>query len=137
MATIDEFHNIEMKIGRILTAEYVEGADKLLRLSVDFGPRQKPAIETTVQTESHEDEPGSEDEFAPKDRDIRQILSGIREYYKPEDLVGKSCPFVTNLPPRTLRGFESNGMILAVGLSEGGVALLHPDRDTPPGSTLR
>ncbi len=107
MATIEEFAAIEMKIGTILSASVVEGADKLLRLSVDFG------------------------EEAP-----RQILSGIREYYAPEDLVGKQCPFVTNLPVRTLRGFESQGMILAAGMADG-IALLHPDKNMPPGSGLR
>jgi methionyl-tRNA synthetase len=107
MATIDDFHKIEMKIGKILVAEYIEGADKLLRLEVDFG-EEKP----------------------------RQILSGIREYYAPEDLVGKHCPFVTNLEPRTLRGLESNGMILAVKTEDGGAVLLHPDKEVPPGRPL-
>ena len=107
MATIDEFKAIEMKIGTILSAEKVENADKLLRLLVDFG----------------EGEP-------------RQIVSGIREWYAPESLVGKQCPFVANLAPRTIRGLESNGMILAVGRTEG-VALLHPDNEVPPGSGLR
>jgi methionyl-tRNA synthetase len=107
MATIDEFAAIEMKIGTILTVDVVPDADKLLRLTVDFG------------------------EASP-----RQILSGIREYYAPEDLVGKQCPFVTNLPVRTLRGFESHGMILAAGMADG-IALLHPDKVMPPGSGLR
>lgn len=107
MATIDDFHVIEMKVGKILSAEKVPDADKLLRLMVDFG------------------------EEAP-----RQILSGIAEYYTPESLVGKECPFVTNLEPRTLRGLVSYGMILAVGVGAG-VALLHPDREIPPGSALR
>ncbi len=107
MATIDDFHNIEIKIGTILIAEYVEGADKLLRLEVDFG------------------------EETP-----RQILSGIREYYQPEQLIGKQCPFVTNLDPRTLRGFESHGMILAVKTIDGGAVLLGPDSKVPPGSPL-
>ncbi len=112
MATIDDFAKIEMKIGTILVAEYIEGADKLLRLEVDFG------------------------EEVP-----RQILSGIREYYSPEQLIGKQCPFVVNLEPRILRGLTSNGMILAVGLrgedgSKNGLALLHPDHPTPPGSSL-
>jgi methionyl-tRNA synthetase len=107
MATIDDFKAIEMKIGTILVAEYVEGADKLLRLEVDFG-EEKP----------------------------RQILSGIREYYQPEQLIGKRCPFVTNLEPRTLRGLESNGMILAVKTSDGGAVLLHPDKEVLPGSPL-
>ncbi len=107
MATIDDFQKIEMRIGLILKAEYIEGADKLLRLEVDFG------------------------EATP-----RQILSGIREYYEPEALVGKRCPFVTNLEPRKLRGLESNGMILAVKTEGGGAVLLHPDKEVNQGSPL-
>ena len=107
MATIDEFHSIEMKIGTIKTAEYIEGADKLLKLTVDLG------------------EP-----------ELRQILSGIRQYYEPEDLIGRQCPFVTNLSPRTLRGFVSNGMILAGGPGSSGIVLLHPDKEVPPGTIL-
>ena len=121
MATIDDFKNIEMMIGTILKAEYIEGADKLLRLEVDFGTTQ------SVQ----------EDGIITQVVDIRQILSGIREYYQPEQLIGKQCPFVTNLEPRTLRGLVSNGMILAVGSADGGAVLLHPDKVTPPGSKLR
>ena len=120
MATISDFQNIEMKVGMILSAEYIEGADKLLKLSVDFG--------TTAQT----DEAG----VVTETKDIRQILSGIREYYSPEELVGKQCPFVTNLLPRTLRGFTSHGMILAVKTKDGGAVLLHPDREVLPGSAL-
>ena len=108
MATIDDFHVIEMKVGKILSAERIPDAYKLLKLSVDFG------------------------EEAP-----RQILSGIAEYYEPEALVGRECPFVTNLEPRTIRGHVSNGMILAVGINDGGIALLAPDKDVPPGSSLR
>lgn len=107
MATIDDFKTIEMKVGVILVAEYIEGADKLLRLEVDFG-EERP----------------------------RQILSGIREYYEPADLIGKRCPFVTNLEPRTLRGLESHGMILAVKTADGGAVLLHPDKEVLPGSPL-
>ncbi len=108
MITIDDFKKVEMKIGTIRTVEYIEGADKLLRLEVDFG--------------------GPE---------LVQILSGIREYYSPETLVGKQCPFIVNLEPRTLRGLTSNGMILAVGLAEGGAVLLHPDKEVPSGTILR
>ena len=108
MINIDQFKAVEAKIGTILSAEKVENADKLLKLSVDFGEETGP----------------------------RQILSGIAEYYTPEALVGKQCPFITNLEPRTIRGFESNGMILAGGLSEG-ITLLHPDKTVPPGTMLR
>ena len=108
MISIDQFKVVEAKIGTILTAEKVENADKLLRLTVDFGEATGP----------------------------RQILSGIAEYYAPESLIGKQCPFITNLEPRTIRGFESQGMILAGGLTEG-VTLLHPDKTVPPGTMLR
>lgn len=121
MATIDDFGKIEMRVGTIKVAEYIEGADKLLRLEVDFGTKkvtQEDGTETDVP-------------------DVRQILSGIREYYQPEDLIGKQCPFVTNLEPRKLRGLESHGMILAVGLEDGGAVLLHPDKEVPPGTKLR
>lgn len=97
-ATIDDFAKIEIKIGTILTAEFIEGADKLLKLTVDFG----------------ESEP-------------RQILSGIRKYYAPETLVGKQCPFVTNLAPRTMKGLTSYGMILASRTGDDQLALFHPN----------
>lgn len=137
MATIDEFKAIEMRVGTILSAEKVEGTDKLLKLLVDFGPRQKPAIEIQGESKSYEDAPVTkEDETPPEDREIRQILSGIAQWYRPEDLIGKQCPFVTNLAPRVIRGLESNGMILAVGVGESAV-LLHPDKSVEPGSALR
>lgn len=147
MASIDDFHAIEMKIGTILSAEFIEGADKLLKLSVDFGPLPVTAPTSTPTTVTEEGsasaelslpatEEGREAPTVPT-RDIRQILSGIREYYSPESLVGKQCPFVTNLAPRTMRGLESHGMILAVGLEGGGAVLLHPDKEVPRGAQLR
>lgn len=125
-----------MKIGTILVAEYIEGADKLLRLEVDFGPKEVVVAAKVAEGEAvlTETVVPSETENA---RDIRQILSGIREYYEPEQLIGKQFPFVTNLAPRTMRGLESHGMILAAGISGGGIALLHPDHEVPPGSMLR
>jgi methionyl-tRNA synthetase len=134
--TIDDFHKIEIKIGTILVAEFIEGADKLLRLEVDFGPVQTPAIELSGRTLSAEDAPSSEEERTPEARDIRQILSGIREYYQPEQLIGKQFPFVTNLAPRTMRGLVSHGMILAAKTDDGGVALLNPDKAVSSGSLL-
>jgi tRNA-binding EMAP/Myf-like protein len=131
MATIDEFQNIEMRIGRILSAEYVPGADKLLRLSVDFGPLPTPAPSTSLDALTP-----TAPMSPPAERDIRQILSGIREYYEPEELIGKQCPFVTNLPVRTLRGLESHGMILAVKTEDGGAVLLHPDKEVSEGNKL-
>jgi methionyl-tRNA synthetase len=104
----DDFAKIEISLGTIRTVEIVPDADKLLRLEVDFG----------------EAEP-------------RQILSGIREYFEdPQTLVGQQCPFVTNLAPRTIRGLESNGMILAANTSEA-FTLLHPHLQLPPGTKLK
>ena len=108
MITIDQFKAVEMKIGTILSAEKVENADKLLRLSVDFGEEKGP----------------------------RQILSGIAQWYAPESLVGKQCPFVTNLEPRTIRGLVSEGMILAVGMGDEAI-ILFPQKGVPPGTGLR
>jgi len=106
MISIDEFKKVEITIGTILTAEKVPDADRLLRLTVDFG-EEKP----------------------------RQIISGIAEYFPdPAALVGRQSPFVTNLEPRTIRGLESQGMILAVGVPEGVFSLMHPDHEVPPGS---
>lgn len=106
-ATIEDFQKIEIKVGTVLSVSVVEGADKLYILSVDLG-EEKP----------------------------RQILSGIREYVQPEDLLNKQFPFVTNLAPRMLRGHESQGMILA-GSDESGLALLHPSKILKNGTRLR
>jgi methionyl-tRNA synthetase len=67
----------------------------------------------------------------------RQILSGIREYLEdPQWLVGKKFPYIVNLEPRTIRGFESQGMILAAS-HEGILALLAPTNDIPPGTRIK
>lgn len=103
----DDFAKLDIRIGEIKTVEVVEGADKLLKLSVDLG------------------------EEAP-----RQIVSGIREYFAdPEALVGKRCPFVANLAPRTIRGIESQGMILAASHEEV-FALLLPHQELPVGTRV-
>jgi len=106
-ATIDDFQKIEIKLGTVLSVNVIEGADKLYILAVDLG-EEKP----------------------------RQILSGIREYVQPEDLLGKQFPFVTNLAPRILRGHESQGMIIA-GSDDSGLALLNPSKLLANGTRLR
>lgn len=106
-ATIDDFQKIEIRMGTVVSVAIVEGADKLYILQVDLG-EEKP----------------------------RQIISGIREYVKEEDLLGKQFPFVTNLAPRMLRGHESQGMILA-GSDESGLALLNPTKSLINGTRLR
>ena len=105
--SIDDFRRAEIKIGTVLSAERVPGTDKLLRLEVDVGEGAS-----------------------------RQILSGIAEHVRPEDMVGRQFPFLTNLESRVIRGLASNGMILAVG--EGDTfALLSPTRAVDEGSRIR
>jgi len=108
--TIDDFAKVQLKIGEIKTAERVEGATKLLKLTVDIG------------------------EEAP-----RQILAGIAESYLPESLPGKKIVVVANLAPRKMRGLESQGMLMAATDAEGHAILLHPaDPDAvPPGAQVR
>ncbi len=110
--TIDDFHKLKIKIGHILSAEKVEGADKLLKLSVDMG----------------EENP-------------RQIISGISLFFPdPSVLVGKKCAFAANLEPRVIKGFESQGMILAVNGGEGEntfFSLLETGSNVSPGSTVK
>lgn len=105
--TIDDFSKVELKIGTIKEAERVEGSEKLLKLRVDLG----------------EPEP-------------RQILSGIGKQYQPEDMLGRQAVFITNLDPRMMMGLESQGMLLAAS-DEEGIALLRPDKEVAPGSSVR
>ncbi len=110
--SIDEFGKIEVKVGRVASAERVPETDKLLRLIVDFG------------------EVGADGAPRP-----RQIVSGIAAYVQePQELVGRQLAFVTNLAPRTIRGLESDGMLFAVGSGET-FAFLTPDREVPPGTS--
>lgn len=105
--TIDDFAKIEMKIGKVLEAAPVEGSEKLLKLSVDFG-------EATPRT----------------------VFSGIAKYVTVDDLVGNIFPFVTNLPPRKMMGSESQAMILAVN-DDVNFALLKPSAEIKPGTQLK
>ncbi len=84
--TIDLLKKFDIRIGKIVSAEPIEGSEKLLKLQVDFGEFQ------------------------------RQILSGIAKFYTPEQLVGKECPFIINLEPRMMMGLESQGMLIATGV---------------------
>jgi len=126
-ATIDDFMKIEIKMGTVLSASVVENADKLYILSVDFGLKRPEDIGRS---------PDHPEDGLREEKDIRQILSGIREYVAPEELLGKQFPFVTNLAPRMLRGYESQGMILA-GSDDTGLALLNPSKPLKNGTKLR
>ena len=105
--TIDQFNEIEIKIGTIQGAERIPDSDKLLRLQVDLG-----------------------------EGGIRQILSGIAQFVSPEDLVGRQFPFVTNLAPRVIRGLVSNGMLLGVGEGDT-FSLISPQKTVQSGSRVR
>ena len=112
MISYEDFKKVEIRAGKILSAEKSPETDKLLKLSVDFAE----------QDEQCNAKP-------------RQIVSGISAYFPdPAVLVGKTCMFVTNIEPRTIRDFESNGMILAVSVPEVGFSLLEPNNSIPPGS---
>jgi methionyl-tRNA synthetase len=91
---IDDFAKVELRVARILVAERIPKADKLLRLEVDMGYEQ------------------------------RQICAGIAQYYTPEQLIGRKIVIVANLAPRKMRGLISNGMLLAASLGEEGKPVL-------------
>ena len=110
--SLEDFKKIDIKIGEILSAEKVPETDKLLKLAVDFG-EEKP----------------------------RQIISGISTFFPDlQVLVGKKCAFVANLEPRTIKGLESQGMILAVsGGEESGqfFSLLESSPNVSPGASAK
>ncbi len=93
--SIDDFKKVEITVGEIMSAERIEGSDKLLKLKVHFGNEE------------------------------RQVLSGIAAYFpEPTELVGKRVAFATNLAPRMMMGLESQAMILASGGGEEPLSLL-------------
>ncbi len=120
MITYEDFKKVEIRAGKILSAEKIPDTDKLLKLSVDFGEVEEVVLpDGTKNTTSKP----------------RQIISGISMHFPDAAvLVGKTCMFVTNLEPRTIRGFESNGMIFAVSNGQGGFSLLEPNQTITPGS---
>ena len=103
----EDFAKLDIRMGTVLAAELVPETDKLIKCTIDFG------------------------EFGQ-----RTIVSGIAQWKKPEDLVGKQLPYIVNLAPRVLRGVESQGMLLAAS-DEEGVALLMAERTLPPGTRLK
>jgi len=132
MATIDDLVKLEFKIGTILEAEEIEGSEKLLKLKVDLGTKKAPLTEKSEGEES----PIVEESVIEEAEDIRQVLSGIKLYYKPEDLIGKQFVFITNLEPRKMMGLESQAMIMAADAGDD-VVLLVPQREVPAGAKIR
>ena len=106
--SFDDFVKLDIRIGTIRSVEEVPDTDKLLKLLVDLG-----------------------------DEEPRQIVSGIKHFFDDsKTLEGRQAPFVVNLEPRTIKGLESQGMIMAAGDDES-FSLLAPDKEVPPGTPVR
>ncbi len=104
--SFEDFKKIDFRVGRVVKAENIDGAETLIRLKVDFG-----------------------------DLGERVVLSGIRKWYQPKDLEGKDYVFVFNLEPKRLMGEESQGMIMAAESKSGeDCVLLIPDKNIAPGT---
>ena len=104
LLSIDEFKKLDLRIGKIISAEKVSGADKLLKLEV----------------------------LCPEKR---QIVAGIAEYYKPEEIIGKEVLLIVNLEPAEIRGVLSEGMLLAAK-DKNGLCLIVPEKETEPGAKV-
>ena len=103
----EDFEKLDIRVGTVLSCERVPKADKLLKFEIADGMEN------------------------------RVIVSGIAKHYKPEELVGKQICFIANLPPRKLRGIESQGMILSAENFDGGLSVLCTDREVKPGSEVK
>jgi len=106
--SIDDFNKIDLRIARIANAEHIEGADKLLRLTLDLG-----------------------------DLGTRQVFAGIKSAYAPEALIGRFTVMVANLAPRKMKFGMSEGMVLAASGSEPGLFILSPDHGAQPGMKVK
>ena len=103
----DDFAKLDLRIARIAKAEHVEGADKLLQLTLDLGG------------------------------ETRNVFAGIKSAYQPEDLEGKLTVMVANLAPRKMRFGVSEGMVLAAGPGGKDLFILHPDSGAQPGMRVK
>ena len=102
-----DFEKLDLRVGHILNCEKVKKADKLLKFTIDDGSGKN-----------------------------RTIVSGIAKHYNPEELIGKDICFIANLAPRTLKGIESQGMILSAENFDGALSLMTLDREVKPGSVI-
>lgn len=107
MISFQDFQNIEIRIGKVNSAEKVEGTEKLLKMQIDIGT------------------------------ETRQIVAGIADQFEPEQMIGKQIPILANLEPKKFRGLESQGMILVAEEDSGELALLEPHKEVPPGTRVR
>lgn len=111
----EEFKKMDMRVGTIREVEPVPETDKLLRCMIDF---------------NEVDEDGN--------KKLRQIVSGIHEYFPEyQKLVGKQVLYIINLEPRKIKGFESNGMLMAVDGKDGSPVFLTPEVEVDSGTKVR
>jgi methionyl-tRNA synthetase len=106
--TVDDFAKVDLRIARIVDAQHVEGADKLLRLTLDVGEGR-----------------------------LRTVFAGIKSAYRPEDLIGRMTPMVANLAARKMKFGISEGMVLAASGEGPGIYLLAPDSGAQPGMRVK
>ena len=102
-----DFQQLDLRIGKVLSAERVEGSKNLIKLMVDFGLEK------------------------------RQGVAGLAQHYKPEELVGNKYMFILNLERKKLMGVESQCMIFAADDGRGNIVLVKPERDVDIGSRIR
>lgn len=105
--SIDDFAKLDLRVARIINAEHVEGADKLVKLQLDLGNEQ------------------------------RQVFAGIKSAYQPEQLIGRLTVMVANLAPRKMRFGMSEGMVMAAGPGGSDIFLLTPDDGATPGMRVK
>ena len=104
--TFDDFEKLDIRVGTVLSCEKVKKSNKLLKFEIADGLEN------------------------------RTILSGIAQYYEPEDLVGRQVCFIANFPPRKMMGMESQGMILSAVNFDGTLSVITPQREVKPGSQV-
>lgn len=129
----DEFKKMDMRVGTIKAVEPVPETDKLLKFQIDFGDMVPE--ESSEKIEGEEGREVEEKKMVPK---FRQIVSGIHEFYPEyEKLIGKQVLYIVNLEPRTIKGVESNGMLMAVDGKDGKPVFLTPEVEVNAGSQVR
>jgi methionine--tRNA ligase beta chain len=105
--SFNEFQKLDLRVGKIIEAEQIQGSRKLIRIVADFGTEKKQAI------------------------------AGLLQWYQPQDLIGKKCVFLLNLQKRIMMGFESQCMLLAAEDNKGNVVVLQTEKDISEGSQVR
>lgn len=105
--SFDEFQELDLRIGKVIKAEEVEGSKNLIRMDVDFGTEK------------------------------RQVVAGLKQYYKAADLVDNKYVFILNLERKKFMGLESQAMIFAADDGKGNIILIKPEKDVEAGSKVR